>query len=400
MMLEYRVNRYITLKLEKKKTNIYVKGQNLGLYCKKLILNLKPDELQNFDKFSSMDEFADHYIEKSNKNHSLKGQLIDPKVEFQAHCSNIQVWAENDYDTRLLHSGLSFPLLKKLTEMGDPVAKKVFKDEIAYRFSSNNINTQRFLAEEGYLTYLNDEEFESLLIHYKEANIYEVLGLVYSSKGHEYVDKQELNASNKYFQKAKEHFESFLEVNSKRWDVWGELAHVLLHLGKYEEVIEKYQESIKLNSEQENAWFEIGIALNELNRYSEAIVAFQNSIDIDPNRDFTWRHLGRSLYKLWKYEEAVEKLNKALEINPDNAITWNALGGVLMKLNRYNEAIVTFQNTINIDPNRDFTWQHLGISLYKLGKYEEAVEKFKKALEINPDNEVAYYALMKLKMIK
>ena len=112
-MYKYKINRYITLKLENEKTNIYVKGQNLGLFCKKLILNLELDELQKFDKFTSMDEFAEHYVEKSNNNHSLKGHLIDPKVEFQAHCSNIQVWAENDYDTRLLHSGLSFPLLKK-----------------------------------------------------------------------------------------------------------------------------------------------------------------------------------------------------------------------------------------------------------------------------------------------
>ncbi|GAH27524.1 unnamed protein product, partial [marine sediment metagenome] len=59
--------------------------------------------------------------------------LITPEQEFWAHCSNLQTWAEHHYDTRLLHSNISFPLLRRLTEAGDPVAKQFFKDEIAER---------------------------------------------------------------------------------------------------------------------------------------------------------------------------------------------------------------------------------------------------------------------------
>ena len=43
----------------------------------------------------------------------------------------MQVWAEHNYYTRLLHRDITFPLLKKLTEGGDPLARKVFKEEIA-----------------------------------------------------------------------------------------------------------------------------------------------------------------------------------------------------------------------------------------------------------------------------
>lgn len=354
-MDEYKINTYITLKLENKKTNIYVKGENFGLHCKKLILNIKLDEFQNFDKFTSMDEFAEYYVEKSIKNRSLKGHLIDPKVEFQAHCSNIQVWAENDYDTRLLHSGLSFPLLKKLTEMDDPVAKKVFKDEIAKRFTSNNINTQRFLAEEGYLTYLNDEEIESLLIPYNEVNVtksdnYEVLGLIYTSKGHEYLEKQDLNTSNKYFQKAKEHFESFLEVNSKKWDVWYDLAHILNHLGKYEEAEEKYKRALEINPDDAYIWNELGLFLEKLNRYEEAIESYQESININSEQENTWFQIGVALNMLKKFEEAFNALLKSIKINPNNYMAWYSIGFALYKLYRYSDAIHCLEKALELNP--------------------------------------------------
>ena len=59
---------------------------------------------------------------------------MSSKTEFRANCSNLQAWVENGYDTRLLHRNLAFPLLKKLTNVGDLHAKKVFKDEIANKY--------------------------------------------------------------------------------------------------------------------------------------------------------------------------------------------------------------------------------------------------------------------------
>ena len=58
---------------------------------------------------------------------------ITPKQEFWGHCSNIQAWVECEYDTRLLHSNLSFPLLKALSDAGDQLALIRFKEEIALR---------------------------------------------------------------------------------------------------------------------------------------------------------------------------------------------------------------------------------------------------------------------------
>ena len=78
----------------------------------------------------------------------------------------MQVWYENNYDTRLLHSNFSFPLLKKLSEVGDLLAKKVFKYEIAQRFMNGSFTTRFYLYFQGYLECCCEFEYKYLLEEY------------------------------------------------------------------------------------------------------------------------------------------------------------------------------------------------------------------------------------------
>ena len=121
---EFRINEFITLKLEDEKTNIYIKDR-IFFQCRSIWKRT-------------------------------------PEEEFWEHCSNIQAWVENNYDTRLLHSRLAFPLLKKLVDTGDPLARSVYKEEIADRISKRNSNIIEFLLRGNYLKSLNREELTSV----------------------------------------------------------------------------------------------------------------------------------------------------------------------------------------------------------------------------------------------
>jgi len=162
---EFKINDYITLKLEGNNTVIYIDGKEFK-HCKYLLLKIPIDEIETFESIESIDEAA----EKLDKSMERRKDKVDipPATEFWGHCSNLQAWSENNYDTRLLHSNLSFPLLKKLTKAGDKMAKKVFKDEIAERFSSGHSTVMKYLAVRGYLNYLNEEELKTLFETYKE----------------------------------------------------------------------------------------------------------------------------------------------------------------------------------------------------------------------------------------
>lgn len=186
-MIKFQINKYIELRLEDGRSNIYVDSQYFR-QSKYILLRKTLFEIENEGilEIDSVDELAEKL------DHSLRQKLpevIDIPVEtqFWAHCSNIQAWAEHDYDSKMLHSNLSFPLLKRLTEVGDLKALRVFKDEIAERFASKHEPVSLFLIKGGYLNFFNDEElltlaglnreiFEDNLMYVRKEFVYTYLG--------------------------------------------------------------------------------------------------------------------------------------------------------------------------------------------------------------------------------
>lgn len=156
----FKLNEYLTVKLEDGFTNIYVNDEYFE-QCKFLLLEIPKEDLRKFDQIESIDEAA-NLLSREMENIGPEALDLSPETEFWGHCSNLQVWIENDYDTRLMHSNLAFPLLKHLTRAGDPKAKRVFKEEIAKRLLSGYPTVVNYLLEEGYLHEFTIEEKESL----------------------------------------------------------------------------------------------------------------------------------------------------------------------------------------------------------------------------------------------
>jgi len=149
----FRINKYITLDLRNGKTVILLDNSEF-LLCTGVFINVdtKSGQLEH----DSIDEIIDDEDMRTFVS-------ISPEEEFWVHCSNLQAWNENNYDTTLLHSNIAFPLLKGLVRLGDPRAKKTFKDELVKRLLSDYAPTIVFLLRCGYLDHFTDEEFEVLL---------------------------------------------------------------------------------------------------------------------------------------------------------------------------------------------------------------------------------------------
>jgi len=160
-MKVFEVNEYITLKLEKNQTVVYVDGKQFN-QCKFILLNHKIDELEDLLTLESVDELA-HNLDRSME-YERSFIEISPETEFWAHCSNLQMWVENDYDTRLLHSNLAFPLLRKLTEAGDKKALRVFKEKIAKRLESRYPSVVAYLIKENYIDHLPPEDVIDIIV--------------------------------------------------------------------------------------------------------------------------------------------------------------------------------------------------------------------------------------------
>jgi len=233
---EYQINDYLTLKLENKATTIYVDGKQF-IQCKFLLLNIPPEKVRDFDDIESIDEAAErlnHDLEYQNKI-NIK---IPSETEFWAHCSNLQAWTEYNYNPRLLHSNLAYPLLKAITDAGDPIAKEVFKQEIKLRIESFSFSTQQYLIENGYLNYFNKEERNELFKLILDENVWINCGYNY------------LNANKK--RKALESFLHARNINPINLNALLGIAQVYVRtkeygraLQIYNEILEYYPENIK-----------------------------------------------------------------------------------------------------------------------------------------------------------
>jgi len=157
----FKVNKYITLRLENGKTIIYVGGKKFR-QCKYLLLDIPVDETRDYGDIESIDE-AEEKLQTPWVTRRTHEYHVSPETEFWGHCSNIQAWYKYGYDTRILHRNLAFPLLKALINAGDRQARKVFKEEIAIRFESGYPNVVLYLMSRGYLEYLDEDELDTVL---------------------------------------------------------------------------------------------------------------------------------------------------------------------------------------------------------------------------------------------
>ncbi|MBY8987256.1 MAG: DUF2240 family protein [Candidatus Lokiarchaeota archaeon] len=159
-MDEFEINTFLSLRLEEGKTNIYIKN-NLFRQCKFLLLDIPIEEIESVNEINSIDEAAEKlgwaFHGQIKDNVYLIPPEIHPETEFWGHCSNLQVWAENNYNTKIIHRSLAFPLLKTLSDAGDPIAKKAFVEEIGKRLESGHHSVITYLNNEGYIKYLPKE---------------------------------------------------------------------------------------------------------------------------------------------------------------------------------------------------------------------------------------------------
>lgn len=154
-MREFIVNNFITLRQIDGKTVIFVNNKEFK-QCKALFLNY-PVRDKSAEDIQSIDEAVDNRDLKMEYKEDYVN--VTKEEEFIGHCSNLQAWAENNYNTLLLHKSIAFSLLHALVKAGDQIAKDVFKEEIAYRLSSGVDSVINFLVNEHYVDYLERDQF-------------------------------------------------------------------------------------------------------------------------------------------------------------------------------------------------------------------------------------------------
>ncbi len=131
---EFKINTLLSVRLDGDGSRMYVKGRPFD-QCAYPVLN--GDGYRDYDDGygdgCSGDENSkvprkaarsvDAFLWKEHRTLDHPGYVEGPGVSMQelfwGLCSTLQAWAENDYDTRLLHVNLAFPLSRALANAGE-----------------------------------------------------------------------------------------------------------------------------------------------------------------------------------------------------------------------------------------------------------------------------------------
>jgi len=168
---EFKVSENIVLRLEEGNTNIYINNE-LFQQCKHLFL-INPQLDYGQSEINSVDEASEVLSSDLERKINSEELGITPEMEFWGHCSNLQAWTENDYDTRILHINLAFPLLKELKQKGDVMARKMFRKEVIERYSTGIKSVQTYLIENGYMNDFSLEEMIQLSLNDENNRVFE-----------------------------------------------------------------------------------------------------------------------------------------------------------------------------------------------------------------------------------
>ncbi|MEJ2280263.1 MAG: hypothetical protein P8Y70_21325 [Candidatus Lokiarchaeota archaeon] len=202
---EYKINDLISLKLEHGiwdllesrwveqlldrteereafKTRIYINDEPFLICSYILLVNPQLDDrFSDIDSIDDLKEILDGQLESSYI--SPKELGITPEEEFWAHCSNLEIWVENDYDMRILDSMLAFPILKKLKELGDLKAKAIFNEEVLKRYVKGGEVNCVFLEED----YFKDIPFEKQISIVENSDDYNALIMLHELIGDNFI---------------------------------------------------------------------------------------------------------------------------------------------------------------------------------------------------------------------
>ena len=152
--------------------------------------------------------------------------------------------------------------------------------------------------------------------------------------------------------------------------------------GQLERAREAFESSLELDTDHVKSLINLGRVLLEQEKPDEALEVLEKAIDIDPTSSAAYRLRGVSLYDLGRVEEAVESYGEALEVDQNDAWSMNNLGLLLIREERFDEAVPPLALAVRIQESPVF-FNNLGIALERTGHLKQAADAFDRALSLD-----------------
>jgi len=143
MNSKIKINDHITVSSEHNKISIYIQEERFREYEYSFINKILKKSNSQLEKANAQDNYVENKFDEGSNN-----------AYFTNFVNILKFWIRNNYDTEILPYAISFPLLRKLVEVGDSIAKKVFIDEILKNLWDGDPLIIKYLFNENYDDYV------------------------------------------------------------------------------------------------------------------------------------------------------------------------------------------------------------------------------------------------------
>lgn len=209
--------------------------------------------------------------------------------------------------------------------------------------------------------------------------------LAHTALGEAYWRKHDATRQTVWLDRASEHAEAALAIDSRIAPVHVTLAMIARSRGRYEEAIAVAQRAVELDPVSGDAYRELGRAQELGNRFDDAEATYKRAIAARPDDWQTYLVLGNFFVARAQLSQAAEAYEKVIALTPDNTRGYNNLGVAYLRLKRDDDAVRTWERSAAIRPTLAAT-SNLGTYYFGHGRYTDAANAFDRATALAPND--------------
>ena len=209
--------------------------------------------------------------------------------------------------------------------------------------------------------------------------------LAHTALGETYWRKYEATKQVAWIDRAVQHCETALAIDSRLAPVHVTLAMVARGRGRYEEAIAVAQRAIELDPVSSEAYRELGRAQEALNRFPDAEATYRKATEARPDDWLAFNALGSFFLGRSRWAEAEAAYLRVIELTPDNTRGYNNLGVTYFRMQRPDDAARMWERSIAIRPG-GVAASNLGSYYYSRARYGEAARAFERAVALSPND--------------
>jgi tetratricopeptide (TPR) repeat protein len=209
--------------------------------------------------------------------------------------------------------------------------------------------------------------------------------LAHTALGEAYWRKYEATRQTPWIDRATEHAEAALAIDSRIAAVHVTLAMIARGRGGYEEAIAVARRAVELDPVSGEGYRELGRSQEALHRAADAEATYRKATEVRPEDWLTFNLLGSFYLSQNRLPEAETAYRRVIALTPDNTRGYNNLGLTYFRMKRVDDAVHAWEQSAAIRPTYAAA-TNLGTYYFGQGRYADAARTLESAVALAPNN--------------